>query len=237
MLRGINKQVLFEDDEDRERFVGCLQYYRSVSQYAIYGYCLMDNHVHLLMKEGKESIGQTMKRIGVSYVAWYNRKYKRSGHLFQDRFKSEAVDTDAYLLTVLCYIHQNPVKSGLTGRVEGYRWSSYGEYINGGKFVDSEFVLNILSPERGTAIAAFKKHMKEQVDERCLEIDVATKRTDQEVTHMIQNLANIRVPAELQKFEKGKRNEILRSMKATAGVSTWQLARLTGLSQTVIARA
>lgn len=70
ILRGINKQVLFEDDEDRERFIGCLQYYQSVSQYAIYGYCLMDNHVHLLMKEGKESIGQTMKRIGVSYVAW-----------------------------------------------------------------------------------------------------------------------------------------------------------------------
>lgn len=141
------------------------------------------------------------------------------------------------MLTVLCYIHQNPVKSGLTGRVEGYRWSSYEAYINGGRFIDSECVLNILSPERGKAIAAFKKHMEEQIDERCLDIDVATKRTDQEVMHIIQNLANIRVPAELQNFEKGKRNEILRSIKALSGVSTWQLARLTGLSQTVIARA
>lgn len=237
ILRGINKQMLFADDEDRERFISCLHYYKSVSHYALYGYCLMDNHVHLLIKEGKEPIGHTMKRIGVSYVSWHNRKYKRCGHLFQDRFKSETVDTEEYLLTVLRYVHQNPVKAGLANRVEDYQWSSCREYIAGGHLVDSEPILAMLSPERTKAGAAFRKIMLETVDEGCMDAEVTTKRTDQEVLRMIQNAANVRLPVELQNFEKDKRNKILRSIKAQEGVSTWQLARLTGLSQSVIARA
>jgi len=73
----------------------------------------MGNHVHLLIKEGKEVLSNTMKRIGASYVHWYNWQYNRKGHLFQDRYKSEAVEDDAYFLTVLRYIHQNPLKAGL----------------------------------------------------------------------------------------------------------------------------
>jgi len=112
ILRGINKQVIFEDDEDREKLLGYLQYYKEICNYIIYGYYLMDNHIHLLIKEGKEGIGNNMKRIGGSYVAWYNRKYDRIGHLFQDRFKSEVVESDEYLLIVLRYIHQNRLKAG-----------------------------------------------------------------------------------------------------------------------------
>jgi REP element-mobilizing transposase RayT len=73
----------------------------------------MGTHVHLLIKEETEALGKIMKRIGVRYVYWYNRKYERSGHLFQDRYKSEPVDDDGYFMTVLRYIHQNPRKSGL----------------------------------------------------------------------------------------------------------------------------
>ena len=69
ILRGINKQVIFEDDEDRGKFLWCLRYYKEPGQYQVYGYCLMSNHIHLLIKEGKEPIATTMKRIGVSYVA------------------------------------------------------------------------------------------------------------------------------------------------------------------------
>jgi REP element-mobilizing transposase RayT len=83
ILRGINKQVIFEDDEDREKFIECLRYYKDICLYRIYGYCLMDNHIHLLITESKEDIGKIMKRIGVRYVSWYNRKYNRCGHLFR----------------------------------------------------------------------------------------------------------------------------------------------------------
>ncbi|MCJ7806540.1 MAG: transposase, partial [Clostridia bacterium] len=103
MLRGINRQNIFKDREDRQQFITTLVKYKKVSGYEIYGYCLMTNHMHLLIKEGGESIDRILKRIGASYVYWYNKKYARCGHLFQDRFKSEPVEDDQYLLVVLRY--------------------------------------------------------------------------------------------------------------------------------------
>ena len=78
IIRGINKQVIFEDEEDREKFMLCLQYYKGISQYTIYGYCLMDNHIQLLIKEGGEPIAKAMKRIGVSDVSWFNRTFRET---------------------------------------------------------------------------------------------------------------------------------------------------------------
>lgn len=129
ILRGINKQNIFEDDEDREKFTETIKRYKEVSKYEIYSYCLMTNHIHLLLKETDEEISKAMKRICSSFVYWYNWKYERCGHLFQERYKSEAVETDTYLLTVLRYIHQNPVKAGLTKTSQEYNWSSYNDYI------------------------------------------------------------------------------------------------------------
>jgi REP element-mobilizing transposase RayT len=72
MMRGINQQVIFEDNEDRQKFIETLKKYRDESGFELYGYCLMSNHIHLLLKEGKESLGTIAKRISSSYVYWYN---------------------------------------------------------------------------------------------------------------------------------------------------------------------
>ena len=80
----------------------------------------MSNHIHLLLKEGQEPLSTTMKKIGTSYVSYYNWQYNRRGHLFQDRYKSEPVEDDAYFLTVLRYIHQNPLKAGLSDDISSY---------------------------------------------------------------------------------------------------------------------
>lgn len=112
MLRGINRQLIFEDEEDKNRFIETLLKYKEQCGYLIYAYCLMGNHIHILLKEGKEELTLVLKRIAGSYVYWYNWKYHRSGHLFQDRFKSEPVEDDAYFLTVIRYIHQNPETRG-----------------------------------------------------------------------------------------------------------------------------
>jgi putative transposase len=237
IMRGINKQIIFEDDEDREKFIGYLQYYKNIASYTIYGYCLMDNHIHLLIKEGKEPIGHTMKRIGVSYVAWYNRKYDRIGHLFQDRFKSEVVEADEYLLAVLRYIHQNPVKAGKEKSVENYKWSSYAEYIDQSKIIETSFILGIFGEEREKSIARFQKYMNEHADDNCIEINEAKRMTDEETKKMIQKYAKVNMPIELQNMEKIKRDEIVRKIKEVDGVSTRQIARLTGISQSVISKA
>ena len=112
MLRGIDRQVIFLDDEDCEKYLQCITDCQQISGFKLHAYCLMGNHLHLLIQEGKEPLEQIFKRIGVRHVYWFNWKYKRSGHLFQDRFKSEPVQDDAYFLTVLRYIYQNPVKAG-----------------------------------------------------------------------------------------------------------------------------
>lgn len=100
-----------------------------VSKYRIFAYCIMSNHVHLLLKIKKEELEQIFRRIGARYVYWYNKKYDRCGHLFHDRFKSEAVEDDAYILTVLRYIIQNPQKAGITDGPEEYEWSSHKDYL------------------------------------------------------------------------------------------------------------
>lgn len=139
MLRGVNRQSIFEDDEDNIRFLNLLR--SLVERFddagkplpalcVFYAYCLMDNHVHLLMKEQSENISTVIKRLAVSYAYYFNRKYSHNGHLFQDRFKSEPVNDIAYFMTLMRYIHQNPVKACLVGDVCDYRWSSWHEYAS-----------------------------------------------------------------------------------------------------------
>ena len=120
MLRGINQQQIFEDAEDCDKFLEVMRDCKEICQYDVYAYCLMGNHIHLLIKEGTETLEQVFKRICGRFVYWYNVKYRRVGHLFQDRFKSEPVDSNEYLLTVVRYIHQNPIKAGLCKRVSDY---------------------------------------------------------------------------------------------------------------------
>jgi REP element-mobilizing transposase RayT len=99
ILRGINRQTILEDEEAAVEFLQTLADYKEKSDYKVYGYCLMGNHIHLLIKEEKEELGVIMRRIGASYVYWHNWKYNPCGQLFQDRYKSEVAE-DPLLLSL-----------------------------------------------------------------------------------------------------------------------------------------
>ncbi len=129
MLRGINKQDIFEDDEDYIRFLTVVRECKDISDFELYAYCLMTNHVHFLLKTVEEPLEMIFKRIGCRYVYWYNLKHQRSGHLFQDRYKSEIIENESYFLTVLRYIIQNPMKAGIEAAPGNYPWSSYKSYL------------------------------------------------------------------------------------------------------------
>ncbi len=120
MIRGIDRREVFLEDEDKIKFINNLEKAKRTGEFELCGYCLMDNHIHLLIKE-KEDIGTSIKRITVGYVGWHNRKYERTGHLFQNRYLSECINTESYLITVLRYIHQNPVKAKMVESVEEYQ--------------------------------------------------------------------------------------------------------------------
>ena len=235
MMRGINKQTIFEDVEDRERFLATIERYKEICKYEVYGYCLMNNHVHLLLKETEEPISKAIKRICSSYVYWYNRKYERCGHLFQERYKSETVEDDVYLLTVLRYIHQNPVKSNVTKTAKDYKWSSYNEYISKPGIVDTGFVLQILSTDMKKAIDSLIKYTNEQNKDKCLDNDEKIRLSDNEVKKYFTELG-IENTNELQHMEISMRNEMIRKLELVEGTTIRQLSRLTGISKSVINR-
>ena len=180
ILRSINKQQLFEDDEDRDKLLSVLRECKELSGFELYAYCLMSNHIHFLLKTGKEELETVFRRIGARFVYWYNTKYGRVGHLFQDRYKSEAVEDDAYFLTALRYIHQNPVKAGLCVSPEEYQYSSYPHFFED-KLIDSAFVLTLMSKEE---FAAFNLAANEDA---CMEISENLKKrmTDEQAKQLI----------------------------------------------------
>jgi len=143
MLRGINKQDIFLDSNDFESMLKALREVQckkgpdgrvlNRDNCTFYAYCILHNHMHVLIKEGELSISDIMKRLQDRFVAIYNRKYDRVGHLFQDRFASEPVNDNGYLMQLLKYIHRNPVKAMEASTPEEYEWSSWKEYLSAGK--------------------------------------------------------------------------------------------------------
>jgi putative transposase len=235
MLRGINRQAIFEDDEDIQRLLETIVRFKEISKYELYAYCIMSNHVHLLIKETEESVSNTIKRISGSYVFWYNKKYERCGHLFQDRFKSEAVDNDEYFLTVLRYIHQNPIKAGLVKDNSDYKWSSYNEYIKEAVVINKDFVLKMFSSDKKKAMEMFSKFNYQNNIDICLEDEDKIRVSDIELRDKFAQLG-ITNANEFKQLEKRKRDDILKNLKSIEGVTIRQLSRVTGISKSVINR-
>lgn len=225
MLRGINHQQIFVDEEDNLTFLQILKDYKAVCGYKLLAYCLMGNHVHLLMKEGSESLEKTFKRIGAKYVYWYNAKYQRIGHLFQDRFKSEVVETEQYLCSVIRYIHQNPIKAGICKKPEEYLYSSFSEYCGNPGLVDFEYV------EKYVTIPAVVKMSSEYMTEECMDIrDAPIKRvTDQQAIQLIRETTGCDDPSVFQLLANASREAYIQKLK-TDGLSIRQISRLTGLT-------
>jgi REP element-mobilizing transposase RayT len=163
MLRGNSGRDIFLDDEDRQKFLNTLTNKKKDNEFILYAYCLMDNHVHLVLKENKDNISHIMKRINTVYAIYFNKKYQQSGHFFQDRFKSEVIEGEPYLLAAIRYIHNNPLKARLVKVPEDYKWSSYSEYLNNQtRMIITEDVLRLFSKNLPKALSLFIKFSQEE---------------------------------------------------------------------------
>ena len=234
MMRSINRKRIFKDQADYTRFIQTMKKY---SGYRIYAYCLMGNHVHLLLKVGKEPLEQVMRRICGSFVYWYNLKYQRIGNLFQDRFKSEPIENDKYFLTVLRYIHQNPLKAGLVKSIEDYQWSSIGEYSNSSKFVFTDFALQMFDADPKEAVKSFIQFCNAVSDDDCLDIEDKRQLSDAEATDLIKNVCKVINVSDIKNLDKTTRNEYLRQLKKEYHLSIRQIERLTGINRGVVLNA
>jgi len=171
MMRGNNRQKIFNSVEDKDRITEIIYKNIATDGAVLYAYCIMDNHLHMVIREINSSISQTMKRIGTSYAWFYNKKHVRIGHVFQDRFKSEVIENDNRLLAAVRYVHRNPVKAGISD-LNSYKWSSYNRYLNI-KFANDpgiKEILNMSSFDLQRAREAFIKFHEKSVDEKFIDI-------------------------------------------------------------------
>ena len=225
MMRGINRQNIFEEDADCRKLLWQLKDLKELCGFELYAYCLMSNHIHLLIREGREPLATTMKRLGCRYVYWFNTKYQRVGHLFQDRFRSEAVENDAYFLTVLRYIHYNPVKAGLAGAPADYAYSSYRAYMGRGEWIDPDSVRGLLPGDE------FRAFHEEGCEDECLDLAEAPARrlTDEEGAEVMCAMTGCASASAFQALEWPKRRVFIGRMREK-GLSIRQISRLTGES-------
>ena len=133
IARGNNKENIFRSDDDKTRYLQLIDKYRERDHFKLLSYCLMDNHIHLLIKQGEVALSRTMQGIQQSYTQYYNKKYESIGHVFHQRFKSKPVDDEAYLLSLIAYIHKNPKVGRLVNDLNDYKWSSHQEILKSSK--------------------------------------------------------------------------------------------------------
>lgn len=150
MCRSISEILLFKDDSDKDFYLHLLKRYTDRYRCSLYAYCLMDNHLHLHFDPRGFDISKFMHSVNTSYVRYFNKKYSRHGHVFQDRFESRILSTDEYNLAVSAYIHNNPHDiEGFSGSEEKYKYSSYGIYLglrpDQHKLIDRSFIISMFN--------------------------------------------------------------------------------------------
>ncbi|MBS4539473.1 transposase [Clostridium sp. D2Q-11] len=148
MMRGINKEAIFRDEKGKIFFINILKVQAIEELIEVVAYCIMDNHVHLVLKGKIDNLTLAIKRINIRYAMKFNKHMDRIGHVFQDRFKSEVILNDTHLFQVIRYVHNNPVKANMIKNPSEYEWSSYNEYINKNNVICSQqkkFILGYVS--------------------------------------------------------------------------------------------
>lgn len=239
IIRGIDKQNIFEDNEDYTYFMQLLfKMVRPVdgkkkvlpSLCIFYAYCLMPNRIHLLMMDSSEGTPSIMRRIASAYAVYYNKRHQHSGQLFHDRYKSKPVNDNDYFTTALQYIHQAPVAAGLAADAFSYKWSSWNEYEHiahvSPAVCSTQLVLARMTLDE------FRALVKTPVPETSAIFDfdsVSNAKTEEEIMDFLASKYQIENPADLQQYEKGRSLNILHDARAF-GASIRQLVRLTGIS-------
>lgn len=227
--RGVGQQVLFEDPADYNYCLNLLKRFSLDCGVSVCAYCLMENHIHLLLYDAEENLSLYMKKLEVTYSRFYNDKYRRSGHLFQDRFGSVPIESEDQLLTVFRCILNNPRKAGICAASE-YPWSSYSQYGDPHSFVDTLVLKELLGSfdEYAAYIAAKYEDEEDMPRDR--------SHDDEWALSELRSALNIPSGSVLKTWDLKKRNQALRILREK-GLSIRQIERLTGIPRSIIQRA
>lgn len=168
MVRGINKSKIFQDNQDKERFIERLGQTIMEGKCTVYAWVLMKNHVHILFKSGRDGISAVMRKLLTWYAVYFNRRHKRTGHLFENRYKSILCDEETYLLALVRYIHLNPIRAKIIGTLEEldrYPWSGHREIVGKTRYawMDIKTVLSQFGDTRRKAVNEYRRFVQEDI--------------------------------------------------------------------------
>ena len=161
VTRGNNKQAIYEDDRDRERFLTLLARVARRYGWLFYAYCLMDTHYHAVLQIGERGLSRGMCELNTGHAITFNLRHGRINHLFGRRYWSELITTDAYLLAACRYVIQNPVRAGLAATCAEWKWSSYKATVGSSRsapFLASQELLDIVAPGSSDPAARFREY-------------------------------------------------------------------------------
>ena len=235
ILRGINKQDIFYENQDRVKFLKKLSFVNKKFGCDILAYALMNNHVHFAIRDNKEELSSFMHVLCTSYAKYFNEKYDRVGHLFQNRFKSIGVNSDRYLLNLIRYIHKNPEKEGIS-RMEDYEWSSYKTYLGQNGIVNTKAVLEMFDTNLNKAIKKFIEFNKES-ERRYSDSEFEDeKMTDEEAIENIKRILGINNIQNIAKLNKELQKKYVLKISNLKGIYVEQMSRILGIDKQMIYR-
>ena len=213
--RGNNKEVIFATEEDYHHYLNTLQRYKKKYDFKLFAYCLMTNHVHLLIKVGnKGTISRIMQSITVAHTRYYNYIYRRCGHVWQGRFHSPIVSDDSYMINVMRYIEQNPLRAGMVKSVADYKWSSYLLNVRQKKSVlidrEHNLVFQNLGQDGQSRINTYKKLIGESLKEEDLkEIQISTRKGVNYISQKFKEQINALLPNRRRRGRPKKNGELI----------------------------
>lgn len=229
IMRGNNQQSIFYDKMDRKFFKQRLKKYADELGIKVYSYTLMNNHIHLELGNATQYMGLLIKKLACSYVPYFNKKYKRTGHLFHSRYFSEPIYDVEYFMNTAGYIINNPELAGFCKHNE-YEWSSYNEYFvpkRKNHIVDKDYLINIAGSETKLKLFFLNGWNKKSLFPSCKK-----NYSDETVILFINQLFGINNPLEIT-HSKNNRNSMIKQL-VKIGLPIKQLSRILGISKGLI---
>ncbi len=235
--RGIGRRMIFEDDADRRRFLHTLRRKLEGAPAAVLAWCLMGNHIHLLIKAGHQELSTLMQRTCISYAQSFNGRHGHVGKVFQNRFSTTPITTEEHLIDAIRYIHFNALDAGFA-HPRDYPWSSYRELAGEGScwegagLCSGKLTLSLF----GSKDAFIRSHEAKRETIGTAWITHRPRMDDVEAANIARRQCGENFPDKLASMEKRERDRELRMLKEL-GLSIRQIERLTGIGRGIIAKA
>ena len=236
IIKGNNDSLIFYDDIDRNVFLDRINLTKEEFKYKVYAYCLMSNHIHMVIDLSKENLSKAIQSLTIRYVSYFNKKYDRKGTFVQERFKSKYIENQRYFLEVCRYVHRNPEKAGIE-KTSQYKWSSYREYVGKEKVIERRTLMYYLNNN----IEEFIKYTNktENIEEimNYADFELSTQLNDDEVVGIILKKLNLNSISEVTNFFRQKENlKEIKELKDIKKISQRQLSRIIGVNKKIIAK-